>query len=199
LRRDIAAMQAKHLWDWSSAPKTRWYGEVQPCRIGVGEIVEAERGLVAEDPRWSVAPVARPEHPEDQVRPVRFGEARQPVNPTMFANPITCADVVDSLVAGVSERRRLLRCEVATLRFRELVEILLSLEWRLQRVHKRSIFWTYYARYPDADASLGFHGVRLHSIPNLPNANLGAINLERASVRQLHLLEWQGLTRTAVN
>ena len=131
-------MQAKHLRVWSSAAKTGGDCEIQPGRICVREIVEAERGLVTEYPCRSVAPVARPEHPEDQVRALRFGEARQSVNSTMFASPISGADVVDSLVAGVSERGCLLSSEVAALRFRELVEILLSLEWRLQDVLKRS-------------------------------------------------------------
>ena len=131
-------MQTKHLGDWSSAAKAHGHGEIQFFRVCVGKIVEAERGLVTEDSRRPVAPVTRPKHPEDQVRAVRFGEARQSVNSTMFASPITCADVVDSLVAGVSERGRLLGSEVAALRFCELVKIFLCLEWRLLGSHKRS-------------------------------------------------------------
>ena len=131
-------MQAQHLWDWSSAAKTGGDCKVQLCRICVGKIVEAERGLVAEDPRWSVAPVARPEQPEDQIRSVWFRKPRQSVDATMFANPIARSDMVDSFVARVSERGRLLGCEVATLRFRELVEFFLSLKWRLCGIHKRS-------------------------------------------------------------
>ena len=146
-------MQTKHLRDRSPAAKARWYGEVQPCRICVGEIVEAERGLVTEDPCRLVAPVTGPEHPEDQVRSVWFGEARQSVDSTMFASPITCTDVVDPFIAGVSERGCLLRSEVATLRFRELVEIFLPLKWRLGNAHKRSTLWTYYAGRPDSNAS----------------------------------------------
>ena len=142
-------MQTKHLGDWSSAAKAQGYGEIQPCWICVSEIVEAERGLVTEDSCRPVASVTRPEHPEDQVRSVRFGESGYPVNSAMFADPIASADVVDSLVAGVSERGRLLRSEVATLRFRELVEIFLLSKWRLQGVHKRSTLWTYYAGNPE--------------------------------------------------
>ena len=154
--RDVAVMQTKHLGDWSSAAKVCGYGEIQSCRICVSEFVEAERGLVTEDSCGPVAPVARPEHPEDQVRAVRLRESCDPVNSAMFADPIASADVVDSLVAGVSERGCLLRSEVATLRFRELVEIFLSLKWRLQDMHKRSTLWTYYAGHPDSSASRHF-------------------------------------------
>ena len=131
-------MQTKHFRDRSSAAKTGRHCQVQPCRIYVSEIVEAERGLVTEDSCRPVAPVTRPEHPEDQVRSIRFGESRDPVNSAMFANPIAGADVVDSIIARVSKRGRLLRCEVAALRFCELVEIFLSFKWRLQCAHKRS-------------------------------------------------------------
>ena len=124
-------MQTKDLRDRSSTAKTGRHCEVQPCRICVSEIVEAERGMVTEDSSRPVAPVTRPEHPEDQVRSVRFRESREPVNSAMFADPIAGADVVDSFVARVSKRGRLLRCEVATLRLGELVEIFLSLKWRL--------------------------------------------------------------------
>ena len=76
-RRDLAAMETKHLRDWSSAAKARWHREIQSCRICVSEIVEAERGLVTVDSCRLVAPVTRPEHPEDQVRAVRLRESRR--------------------------------------------------------------------------------------------------------------------------
>ena len=61
-------MQAKHFRDWCSAAETGGDCEVQPGRICVREIVEAERGLVTEGSCRPVASVTRPEHPEDQVR-----------------------------------------------------------------------------------------------------------------------------------
>ena len=94
----------------------------------------------------------------------------------MFASAITSADVVNSLIAGVSERRRLLLCEVAILRFRELVEILLSIEWRMPHVHQKSTLETCYAGQPDFRASLHFGRFRLRGLPNLPKMNLGELS-----------------------
>ena len=121
-------METQHLRDRRSAAKARWHRDVQSCRVGVGEIVKAERCLVTVYSCRLIAPVTGPEHPEDQVRPVWLGKPRQPVNAAMFANPIPGSYVVNPIVARVSERRRLLRSKVATLRFCELVEIFLSLK-----------------------------------------------------------------------
>ena len=115
--------------------------------------MEAERRLVAEDPGWSVAPVTRPEPPEDQVRALGFREAGQLIDSPVFAKPITDADVIDPFVARESERGGLLRGEVAALRLRKLTEFALPFAWRLRAVHKRSTLWTSYATVGALNAS----------------------------------------------
>jgi hypothetical protein len=94
---------------------------------------------------WSVVPVARPEPPKDQVRALWFGKSGQPVDSAVFATPIACANVIDPLVARVSERGRLLRREVAALRCRNLLQFVLPFVRRVRVRHKKSTFSTYYA------------------------------------------------------
>ena len=132
-------------------PEVRGDGEVQLGWIRVREIVEAERGLVTEDASRPVASVTRPEPPDHQVRALGFREECQSVNSAVLANPVTRSDVVDPLVARVPEGGRLLRSEIAALRFGELVEFFLAFAGRSSRVHKRSTFWTYYA--PDGGST----------------------------------------------
>ena len=95
--------QPKYFGDGDSTAEVPGDGQVQPGRIYVGQIVEAERRLVTEDTSWPVASVPRPEPPEDQVRALGFGEAGQLIDSAVFAKPIADADVIDPFVAQESE------------------------------------------------------------------------------------------------
>jgi hypothetical protein len=85
---------------------------------------------VTENANRPVAAVTRPEPPENQVRALGFRKQRQPIDSAVLANPIARSDMVDPVVAGVSEGSCLLRREVAALRLGEVVEFLLPFAGR---------------------------------------------------------------------
>ena len=121
------------------AAKTRGHCDVELCGVSVGEIVKAERSLITVDPCRLIAPVTGPEHPENEIGAVWLGKSCQLVDAAMFAGPIPRSDVVDSLVARVAERRRLLCREVAALRLRDSVEIFSPLKRRASAAAQAAI------------------------------------------------------------
>ena len=123
-------MKPKHLRNGDSAAEALGDREIQLRRVCVREFMEAERRLVAKYPSRPVAPITRPEPPEDGVRALGSGKAGQSIDSAVFPNPIAHANVIDAFAARVAQRRRLLRCEVATLRFRKLVELHPPFVWR---------------------------------------------------------------------
>jgi hypothetical protein len=57
-----------------------------------------------------ISPTAEP--PENRVRPLGFREERQPVDSSVFPNPVARPIAIDPFVACESERGRLLRSEI---------------------------------------------------------------------------------------
>lgn len=86
--------------------------------------MRAERRLMTIDSLDLFLPVPGPERPKSQVRPVRQRELREPVESSMFANPVACMHVIRVSVFRESSCSGLLRCEESLVLLSELEEAL---------------------------------------------------------------------------
>lgn len=73
------------------------------CGYGVGQLMKCEGSLVAEDAFGLVLAIAGPEPPDDEVWPCGQRVQGQAEDATMFADPVSCVDVVIALRGGVTE------------------------------------------------------------------------------------------------
>lgn len=67
-------------------------------------------------------PIPRPEPPQYQVRPVRFGKEGKTKNAVRLADPVPCAHVIIPLVGTISEFSRLIGGKITALTFSQFVE-----------------------------------------------------------------------------
>ena len=72
-------------------------------------------------------PILRPQRPLHQIGMFRWREKGEPVDPTMFANPVSDLHMIGMSVLGETGSLRLLRGEEALLAFSDLEEPPLSI------------------------------------------------------------------------
>ena len=78
--------------------------------------------MVTVDPLNFLIPVPRPQRPEDKFWPIRRRKQSEPVNATVFADPVSDLDVVRMSVFGEPGCLGLLRGEKALLLLGDLKE-----------------------------------------------------------------------------
>ncbi len=97
------------------SPEIGRNGHVELCGIQVRQVVEAQRRLMAVYTLNLFIPVARPECPNDEIRPIGHRKQGEPVNTAVLTDPVSGLDVVGMRVLGESSRLGLLRGEESLL------------------------------------------------------------------------------------
>ena len=75
--------------DFAVPTKTCGHGHMQLRRVKVGQVVEAESGLVAVNAFYLLISIPGPESPERKVGMFRRREQPQPVDAAVLANPVS--------------------------------------------------------------------------------------------------------------
>jgi len=114
----VCLMKNKHARHWRIAPESRRYGHVKLGRHYVGQLIQAERGLMGIHPYGTVVAAPGPQRPENELVLIRSWKPRQPIDTPTLTNPLAGANVVWVMRRNISTSASLFRCEIPTLRFR---------------------------------------------------------------------------------
>ena len=112
-------MKYENSGDLAVTPETRRYCHVELRWIQIRQVVKAERRIVAVDALDFLVPVSGPQCPQNKVRAVTGWKEGEPIDSTMFAEPVSGLHMVGMRVLGKASRLRLLGREKPLLLFGE--------------------------------------------------------------------------------
>src|SRR5258708_30654626 len=79
---EVRVMKHQDPGNFAVAPEMRRHGRVEPGRVKVREVIQAEGSLVAVDALDFLAPVSGPKSPKDEVGPIGCRKQRKPIDTT---------------------------------------------------------------------------------------------------------------------
>ncbi len=109
-------------WDFAVSSKSRRHGHIQLDRIGVREPFNAERRKMRINSLRCARAIVRPKRPKYELPLRAQWILPQPVEAPVFADPVSCADVVGVCAARKSCINRLRACEIPLLPFDDFKE-----------------------------------------------------------------------------